>query len=355
MTIKGLHIVARRRPGKPVRWHVYAWRGGPCILRSEGGPRPALTADAIALYQAAVANRHAVPADTIHGLATNWRASGAWAAMAATTRRQWAYTLADIEAKWGTIPLAIFDDRRIRSRIIAWRDAVAATPRKADYRVQVLSALLGYGRLLGRLTHNHAEGIPGLYKGGQRSTIIWTAEEVAAWQAAPQPVRDAINLARLTGLRRGDLITLPINACGPHAIVWATAKSGKRAVVQIPMLPELAALITDLRTRARTAGTTTLLVNSHGHAWTPNGLTSSFTDARRALGLPDKHLHDFRGTYATELCKAQLTNREIARLMGWTEAQVDTIRTLYVDEAAVVMAIGQRLTGQRAVNQSVNQ
>lgn len=343
--IKGLHFVARRQKGRPIRWHVYAWRGGPCILRSEGGPRPTLTTDALARYQAAIADRHAVPSDTIHGLATNWRGSAAWKAMAATTRRQWAYTLADIETKWGKIPLSIFDDRRIRAKIIGWRDDAANTPRKADYRVQVLSALLGYGRMLGRLTHNHAEGIPQLYKGGQRAAIIWTAGEVETWQQAAQPVRDAVNLARLTGLRRGDLIALPIDAAGNHAIVWRTGKSGKRSIVQIPMLPELAQLVADLRTRHRAPGVTSLLVNSHGHPWTPNGLGSSFTDARALLALPDKHFHDFRGTWCTELCRANLTNREIARLMGWTEAQVDTIRTLYVDEAAVVIEMGRRLAG----------
>lgn len=354
--IKGLHIVARPRKGKPTHWHVYAWRGGPCIMRAEGARPERLTDAAVALYQAAQQQRTAVAADTVQGLASTWRASAAWAAMAPTTRRQWAYVLADIETKWGQVPLAIMDDRRIRAKIITWRDGMAATPRKADYRVQVLSAVLGYGRMLGRLTHNHAEGIPQLYKGGQRSAIIWTADEVAAWQHTEStPVRDAVNLARLTGLRRGDLITLPLDAVGEHAIVWRTGKSGKRATVSIPMLPDLAALVADLRTRHRADGVTTLLVNSLGRPWTANGLTSSFTDARKALDLPEKHLHDFRGTYCTELCRARLSNREIARIMGWTEPQVDTIRTLYVDEAAVVVAIGQRLAGTPTVNAGVNQ
>jgi len=97
----------------------------------------------------------------------------------------------------------------------------------------------------------------------------------------------------------------------------------------------------------------TLLVNSRGEPWTANGLSSSFGDARAALGLRAKRLHDFRGTYATELCLAGLTNQEIARTMGWTVGQVDTIRRLYVDEAAVMMAIGQRIAARVAVKGSV--
>lgn len=41
--IKGLHTVRICKPGKPVRWYIYAYRGGPCIYRSEGGPRPSLS------------------------------------------------------------------------------------------------------------------------------------------------------------------------------------------------------------------------------------------------------------------------------------------------------------------------
>ena len=273
--------------------------------------------------------------------------------MAESTRTQWSYVLDEIVKKWGQIPLSIFDDRRIRAKIIAWRDDAADTPRKADYRIQVLSALLSYGRNLGLLTYNFGEGIPGIYKRGQRAEIIWTLNEVTIWQNAPVPVRDAANLARLTGLRRSDLIAIPFEAVGTHSIVWRTSKSGKRAVVQIPILPRLRDLIEDLKQRNRVDGATTLLVNSHGQPWTANGLTSSFTDAREALGLPPKRLHDFRGTFATELCRAGLTNQEIARIMGWTEAQVDALRRLYVDEEAVVMAIGQRIAAQAAVKSSV--
>lgn len=353
--IEGLHIVGRRRRGKSIRWHVYAWRGGPSIHTTDGTRPRLLPPEAVERYHAVKATKNKLDAHTIAGLAQTWQESAAWAGKSASTRKQWAYILADIVAKWGAVPLSVFNDRRIRSDIIRWRDAVMATPRKADYRLQVLSALLGYGRMIGLLDHNHAEGISGIYKGGQRAAIVWTPAEVEAWQGAAQPVRDAVNLARLTGLRRGDLIALPLDACGEHAIVWRTSKSGKRAVVSIPMLPDLASLIAELRTRKRADGVTSLLVNSAGKAWTADGLGSSFTDARAALGLPPKHLHDFRGTYATELCRAGLTNQEIARIMGWTVAQVDTIRALYVDDAAVVVALGQRLTGAASVNGAVNQ
>ncbi|WP_206241695.1 hypothetical protein [Novosphingobium terrae] len=61
-----------------------------------------------------------------------------------------------------------------------------------------------------------------------------------------------------------------------------------------------------------------------------------------------KTLHDLRGTYATKLMTlpgGSLTNSEIASVMGWSETQVATIRKRYVDEAAIVVAIGRRIAG----------
>ena len=59
-----------------------------------------------------------------------------------------------------------------------------------------------------------------------------------------------------------------------------------------------------------------------------------------------KHLHDLRETFATKLMTLPgggLTNFQIATVMGWSEAQVATIRKRYVDEAAIIVAIGERI------------
>ena len=62
-----------------------------------------------------------------------------------------------------------------------------------------------------------------------------------------------------------------------------------------------------------------------------------------------KHLHDLRGTFATKLMTLPgkgLTDSEIAMIMGWSERQVSAIRKRYVDEAAIVVAIGRRIAGK---------
>ncbi|WP_265535911.1 hypothetical protein [Sphingomicrobium astaxanthinifaciens] len=64
-----------------------------------------------------------------------------------------------------------------------------------------------------------------------------------------------------------------------------------------------------------------------------------------------KHLHDARGTFATFLMtETDLTDVEIAGVMGWSPDEVARIRKVYVDERATVVAIGQRIA--RGVNRN---
>ena len=74
-----------------------------------------------------------------------------------------------------------------------------------------------------------------------------------------------------------------------------------------------------------------------------------------------KRLHDVRGTFATKLMTIpgeRGADKEIAELMGWSEAQVSEIRRRYVDDAAIVVALGKRLanvTSDAAVKRTVKQ
>ncbi|MFN3315153.1 MAG: hypothetical protein ACK46Q_17100, partial [Hyphomonas sp.] len=62
-----------------------------------------------------------------------------------------------------------------------------------------------------------------------------------------------------------------------------------------------------------------------------------------------KHLHDVRGTFATRLILADLTDSEVADIMGWAVEKVSGIRRTYVDQSRVIVAIGERIS-RGAVN-----
>ncbi len=365
--IKGIYVTNKRQPGKPVRWYVYAWRGGPQLMTKVGGGRPTLGPDEITKYRDILAQYAAERANLLAGLIRDYRASAEWKKLAANTRRNWDIIVDLIEAKWGKSEVAFWSDPRMVTKVMAWRNEAAATPRAADNRITVLRHMLEWARLNGRVLVNVAQGIPQLYDGGDRADIIWTEDDIARFEAAAikaelPHIVDGLRLACLTGLRRADLVDLKWSEVGDNAIIRIAQKSShrKRRKVVVPIIRELRALLKDLRDRDRKEGVDTVLVNSRGTAWSGDGFGNSIIRIRAAAGIVhddgrEKHLHDCRGTYATKLILAGLTDQEAAGIMGWSPERVANIRKVYVDQARVIVAIAERLDGtncQPIVNRS---
>lgn len=363
--IKGAHVVRVARPSRPLRWYIYAWPGGPQIACIESPTRPRLTAEiAGAIIEAQAARMAPCDGSLLSGLIRQWQgltlesASPEWKALAATTRKTWGSQLAAIQARWGATPLALWNDSRMVTKVIAWRDSRAETPRAADIGITVLGELLEFGRLRSLVLINVAKGIPTLYRGGNRAEIVWTEEDIAKFIKAAgdeEHIADGLRLAALTGLRRQDLVTLTWANVEQFALVKKALKSSrrKRRYAIMPRIPELNVLLQELRSRHRQPGVETVLVNSYGRPWTGDGFGGSFNRIRDLAGIihidPDtgearkKHLHDVRGTFATRLILAGLTDQEAADTMGWSPEQVATIRRVYVDQASVVVALGKRI------------
>jgi len=228
----------------------------------------------------------------------------------------------------------------------------------------VLRALLEFGRQRAAVNINAADRIGELYHGGSRAEIIWTDDDMKrfttkAIELGQAHIADGLRLAALTGLRRADLVTITWANVGEFAVVKKALKTSrrKRRFATMPRIPELDALLEDLKGRHRQSGVETLLVTSYGRAWSADGFGGSFNRIRDAAGIvytdPEtgatkaKHLHDLRGTFATKLILhgAGLTDEEVADIMGWSPQQVAAIRRVYVDQARVIVALGQRIRG----------
>lgn len=372
--MKGLHYVAKRKPGKRTVWYVYAYRGGPLIARREGHHKPTLTAAESKAAVTAVDALSTPDPRKLVSLIREWEASPGWRGLAAGTRKTWRSQLSAIEARWGDKPLSVWNFPEMKAKVVKWRDEREETPRAADIGVTVLRELLKFGGLLGRVHINVADGIPTLYKGGQRAEIVWTEDDIDrfCWHALklerPQLI-DGIWLACLTGLRREDLVTVSEANVWDHAIIKKALKvsRGRRRTATLPRLPALDDLLGELRTRERQDGVTSLLVNSRGLPWTGDGLGGSFNRVRDAAEIVHvdqetgqrkaKHLHDCRGTFATNLMLAGATDKEVAEAMAWSVERVSEIRRVYVDQTRVIVAIGERIgtgTNAEGVNRAVN-
>ncbi|RIA37511.1 phage integrase family protein [Hephaestia caeni] len=376
-----VQFIKSARRGKPVTWYIYAFRGGPLIRKVEQPRKPTLTKADHTAIAAALADDRSVNPQTFCSIIRKWcpanpqdddneaKASPEWRALARSTRRNWRGHIDLIENRWGKFPTAIWNDPRMVAKVVKWRDERAKTPRSADVGVTVLSVLLEFARLRGYIAINVAREIPNLYKGGDRGEIVWTADDIAKFEAKAHYLKrphliDALRLAAVTGLRREDLVSLTWDQIGEFAIVKKALKRsrGKRRRAVIPLTPQLETVLADLRTRPRASGVSTVLVNTRGRPWTGDGLGGSFNRIRDAADIVHidedgnrrlKHLHDVRGTFCTMLLTEwELTDQEAADVMSWSPERVASIRKVYVDHKRVVVALAERIAAKQVAKQS---
>jgi integrase len=365
-----VQFIASRRPGKPVTWYVYAFRGGPMIMKHVGPRKPRLGPSEHAAVAAALADQTTIDPRSTRAVLRAWcpidpardaeEAAPEWRSLSDNTKRVWRPHVDLIEDRWGKFPLSVFDDPRMVEKVVKWRNERESTPRTADIGVTVLQHFLEYARLHGRVRVNVAKGVPSLYRGADRAEIVWTDDDIAKFTAAAKEQNmlhlvDGLLLCAVTGLRREDLITLTWSQVGEFAIVKRALKVSrrKRRRVVIPQTPQLERLLADLRTRPRKEGVDTVLVNSKGGSWTVNGFGVSFSRVKAGAGIVHvdddgneraKHLHDVRGTFCTMLLTEWgLTDQEAAEIMGWSPDRVAHIRRVYVDHMKVVVELGRRI------------
>lgn len=305
------------------RVYYYAWRG-------KGAPRLSSAPGSTAFIQElsdALASRRLGDKTKLSGMCARYRSSDDWKGVSKKTRDNWSPWLDRIQDKFGDLNLTQFDRPTMRPRIKAWRDTFKATPRAADMALQVFSRLLTFGVDEARLSINVVTDIPRLYR-NDRSSIIWTDDDLLELEKhASAELMLAARLAIYTGLRQGDLLRLGWTHLRPNYIEVRTRKTGSTAL--IPMHAKLRELLAGVPRKA-----STILTNSDGLPWR-GGFGSSWGKATTKAGI-DKHFHDLRGTAATELYKCDLTPREIAGIMGWSEVQVEAMLDRYVRRDEII-------------------
>lgn len=309
----------------------YTRRGGPQFWRGTLDDERESAAAIVRAYHAAIDTRPVV--GTIARLCDEFEASATWAGYSARTKRNWRPVLDGVRDRFGWMSADEFADAG--PDLVRWRDEIARrAPRSADMMLQGVSRLASWGRNPSvRLLPKHCtptEGIERAYRPREQSVppLDRVRDAISKLDAH---LASAVLLALNTGLRRGDLISVDWRAVeSEHGrIVWRPSKSRRsRRVVVIPIGPDLAQLLARL---PREPGP--ILRNLHGEPWTGDGLSSSLWKALHAIGH-DWSLHDLRRACATHLASQGWTSRQMARVLGWSEAEAETMAATYVDELA---------------------
>ncbi len=391
--LPGANKVWRALPDGRVARDWYAWRGkgAPQIARFEGASRADVIAQENSVEGAkAIAEGYAnaahqsIDTSTLEGILDAWEASAAFRGRAESTKRNERNALKAIrKAAIVKTPAKFLNARAVtavRRDLRTWLTEIAESkgPRAADTRKDILSKAMNWGIGEGLCEANPAEGIAD-FSFSDRSDIIWTGADVAAFEkaaraarrklmkegaaepSAPPAIVQALLLACYTGLRREDLVNLSWRDVGEGAVTVRPLKSvrrrktaGKKAppVVVIPRTPELDAVLAQAKP-VKGVSRPWVLTNSRGKKWTPAGLTSSFIKTRDDANINHdpgdgrdpipKTLHDARGTFVTHMRSRGYSKEEVADMVGWETEDVDRIAKKYADAERIALAWLERL------------
>ncbi len=334
-----------------VSYYAYAYKGGPLIAKGAGASKDAARIDlerALALpetmakFAAAKEVQVIRPAPSvayIEGLVTAFLKSPEFGKLKPVTQKDYRRLLEQFRAEFGDWRTALFEDPRIAQDMADWRDG-ATGARTGDLRMAVVSRLFSWARGRGLTNARPTDAIERIHS-ADRSEIIWDDASLARLLEKSSPaLAHAINLALFTGLRQGDLIRLPWSAISDVAIQLRTSKRGKPVI--IPITAELRALLATIPRKSPV-----VLTSATGKPWTGDGLRTAFQRAREAAKVTGLRWHDFRGTAVTRLAKTDLRLRDIARIVGWSEARVEAIMARYVSGDALALEMLARMGGER--------
>lgn len=338
--LPGVASATKRLSDGTRRKYWYAWRGGPLLKSEDGRPLQPDDPQFFVAYTAAHAERKKPATGSLFSLVVAFKASSEFTGLAEKTQKDYRRYLRVIEDEFGTMPLAVVQDRRARGKFKAWRDTMADRPRVADYAWVVLARVLSVAKDRGLISVNVCERGGRLYD-ADRAEIIWTADDIRPFCAvASDELQFALLLALWTGQRQGDLIRLTWTQYdGTHLRLRQRKGRGKkgRKRVLIPVGAPLKAAL-DARRSRKSEGA--ILRNTFGEPWTSDGFRASWGKAfeRAGLGEQDLHFHDLRGTAVTRLALSGCTVPQIASITGHSLRDVEAILDAHYLGGAIELA-----------------
>jgi integrase len=317
--LKGVNTVRKPQKDGTVRIHYYH-RATKRPLRGAPGS-PEFLNDYAMAEQSQVETRKG----TLGGLIRDFTLSQEFGRRAEGTQKEYRRMLAKAEDKFGTMPLAVLEDPRVRGDFLDWQQEVARASgaREADNRLTVVSAMLTWAVQRVRIFHNHVKGFERLHT-VDRSDKLWLPEHIEAFmKVAPIEMQRALILALHTGQRQGDLRKLAWTNYDGAGISLRQSKGNRR--VYVACTTALRSMLDGMDREAAV-----ILATKTGRAWQKRYFAEQWDAASKAAGITDLHFHDLRGTAVTMLSEAGCSVPEIASITGHSLKSVYTILEKYL-------------------------
>lgn len=309
----GVHEVRMKLASGEAKVYRYAWRGGPRLHHDPDSHEYLLE------FAKATRDRPVSTEGLINGLIYVYRQSGAYTKLSADTKRSYDAALDMINAEFGHIPVSDIEARGSRATFLDWRDEFKDTPRKADLLITVMARVFSIAKDRELITRNPLERVEKLSDGTRRDAI-WYPDQVAQFKAHASPsLCMAMDLARWTGQRQADLLTLPWSAYDGTHIRLIQGKTKRR--VRIKVYDELKVVLDG----AKKKGPMILTTERGERPWTSDGFRASWGKACTRAKIEGLTFHDLRGTFITLAYQQGASIKDIAEVSGHSERDAEAI------------------------------
>jgi len=189
---------------------------------------------------------------------------------------------------------------------------------RANRELALFSHIFNYAREIGlTAAPNPSAGVRKTREHG-RDVYIEDDLYAAVYKVADQPLRDAMDLAYLTGQRPANVLALDEQDIRDGMLEIQQGKTRKK--LRIAVQGELASVIGRIRARKAQcrATSTRLLINENGHPLSTSALRSRFDSARERANVPKEtfQFRDLRAKAGTDKADAAGDIRQAQRQLG---------------------------------------
>ena len=341
------HLVKERDRQKRVVWYVRIGHGPRKLIKHPYGTPEFDDAYALAVKGERATRPGSAPRGTLQWLWDLYRKSEDWLSLSMATRKQRENIMHHVLAKVGREPLSAIDN----DRIIAGRDARAATPTQAKHFVTTLRQM--YAWAIPKYAKVDPTAGVAFKKSKKDQNInsgfpVWLDADIAKYEAYwPIGTRERLlfDIYLFTGLRRGDASVIGPGHVVDGVISIETEKGQGRVVVTIPILPELQRSLD-----ATALGSITWFASLTGDPMAKESVGNFFKDCCVAAGIPDKSGHGVRKAAATEAADNEATHAQLNAIFGWTGHQMATLYTESANRKKLGAAAIGKLSRKRNPN-----
>jgi integrase len=296
-------------------WYVWKRPGPKIRIRGDYGSKAFMDAYKAALWGERP-EKAAERAGSLGAVIEAYRRSGAWARLAATSRRQRDNMLDRVARKIGEMPIG----KVSRAMIVETRDSLK--PGAAHHFVFTMRGLFKWAQENGYVDDDPTQGVKVAHPKTD-GFHTWTDAEIAAFERQwPVGTRERLGFAILlhTGLRISDAVRASSrNIVDGERMEIVAAKTGTPVI--LPLHPELKAVLD-----ASPLGNDSFI----GMSWDTFG--RAFKKACDEAGVKGR-AHGLRKAAATRLAEAGASVPELNSVFGWTGAKMALKYTQKADRA----------------------